>query len=62
MLLQMTRGFAVVLLLTLGCAAQTQGRPEIVSPFGVKFYSQPDEKGVVVEAEKKLAADPRTCP
>ena len=59
MLLQMTRGFAVVLLLTLGCAAQTQGRPEIVSPFGVKFYSQPDEKGVVVEAEKKLAADPR---
>lgn len=41
------------------CAGQTPNQPELVSPFGVKFYSQPDEKNQIVEAEKKLAADPK---
>ncbi|MEK6299406.1 MAG: tetratricopeptide repeat protein [Acidobacteriota bacterium] len=40
-------------------AAQRDGAPELVSPLGVKFYSQPDEKGAVAEAENKLAADPK---
>jgi len=46
-----------MLLLSLICVAQTQ--PEVVSPLGAKFYSQPDEKSVVAEAEKNLTADPR---
>jgi tetratricopeptide (TPR) repeat protein len=41
------------------CAGQTPSQPELVSPLGVKFYSQPDEKNQVAEAEKKLAADPK---
>ena len=40
------------------CAAD---RPllEVTSPLGTKFYSKPDEKGVVAAAEKALAADPK---
>src|SRR6185503_8068752 len=41
------------------CASQTPNQPELVSPFGAKFYSQPDDKNQIVEAEKKLAADPK---
>ncbi|HLF84453.1 MAG TPA: tetratricopeptide repeat protein [Blastocatellia bacterium] len=59
MLLRLTRSTAMVLMVALICGAQTQSQPEVVSPLGAKFYSQPDEKSVVAEAEKKLAADPR---
>src|ERR1700757_443801 len=34
-------------------------RPELRSPLGREFQSQPDEKGVVAAAEKALAADPK---
>lgn len=55
--------FAVVLVfaLTISVLAQTDKEPEVVSPLGAKFYSQPDEKGEVAEAEKKLAADPKNA-
>jgi tetratricopeptide (TPR) repeat protein len=39
--------------------AQNTGMPEYVSPSGAKFYAQADEKNVVAEAQKKLAADPQ---
>jgi tetratricopeptide (TPR) repeat protein len=32
--------------------------PEVVSPLGARFYSKPDEKNAIAEAEKQLAADP----
>jgi tetratricopeptide (TPR) repeat protein len=32
---------------------------EITSPLGAKFYSKPDDKGVVAAAEKAVAADPK---
>ena len=53
--------FALVTIsvLSISVLAQTAGEPEAVSPTGVKFYSMPDEKGVVAEAEKNLAADPK---
>jgi tetratricopeptide (TPR) repeat protein len=40
-------------------AAAAQPRLELTSPLGTKFYSLPDEKGVVAQAEKALAADPK---
>lgn len=40
------------------CAVQAQ-QPEITSLLGIKFYAQNDEKGEVVAAEQKLAADPK---
>lgn len=49
----------IVLVLAVPAAAQGDSAPEVVSPLGAKFYAQPDEKGVVAEAEKKLAADPK---
>ena len=49
----------LLLLLPFSSLAQTAGPPEFVSPAGEKFYAQPDEKNVVAEAEKKLAADPK---
>jgi tetratricopeptide (TPR) repeat protein len=57
MLIPVSRVCGVLFIAALTCAAQTPGQPEAVSPSGVKFFSQPDEKGVVAEAEKKLAAD-----
>jgi tetratricopeptide (TPR) repeat protein len=39
--------------------AQTATQPEYISPAGVKFYAQKDEKNAVAEAETKLATDPR---
>ena len=33
--------------------------PEVVSPFGEKFYADPDTKGNVAKAESELAADPK---
>lgn len=48
--------FAILLIAS---AAFAQGTPEVVSPFGAKFYAQADEKKVVAEAEMKLKADPQ---
>jgi tetratricopeptide (TPR) repeat protein len=59
MLIPVSRVSWVLLMIALACAAQTPGQPEATSPSGAKFFSQPDEKGVVAEAEKKLAADPK---
>jgi tetratricopeptide (TPR) repeat protein len=59
MLKRLTSSAAAILMLLFTASAQTQGEPEIVSPLGVKFYAQADEKGQVAEAEKKLAADPK---
>lgn len=36
-----------------------QAKLEITSPLGTRFYSIPDEKGAVAEAQKNLATDPR---
>jgi acetylornithine deacetylase/succinyl-diaminopimelate desuccinylase-like protein len=41
------------------CLAQAETKLEVTSALGTKFYSLPDEKGVVAAAEKALAADPR---
>jgi tetratricopeptide (TPR) repeat protein len=46
-------------ILPLIVSAQNPPPPEYVSPFGAKFYPQPDEKNTVAEAEKQLAADPK---
>ncbi|MEW6129309.1 MAG: tetratricopeptide repeat protein [Acidobacteriota bacterium] len=51
--------FLFLLMFACGVAAQTAGTPEMISPNGVKFYANPDEKNVVAEAEQKLAADPK---
>lgn len=59
MLLSITRVSMTMWILVFAGAAQTQNQPEVVSPVGTKFYSQPDEKGIVAEAEKKLEADPK---
>jgi len=49
-------------LLALAASAQTaQPVLEVTSPLGTKFYSLPDEKGVVNEAAKNLAADPKNA-
>ncbi len=48
--------FIILLFAAFGFA---QGTPEVVSPFGTKFYAQPDEKNVIAEAEKKLEANPQ---
>src|SRR6185369_17837108 len=59
MLRRLIGAAAILMSLALICAGQTTGQPELVSPFGVKFYSQPDEKNQIIEAEKKLAGDPK---
>jgi tetratricopeptide (TPR) repeat protein len=43
--------------LALSAAATVQTRLEFTSKLGAKFYSLPDEKATIAEAEKKLAAD-----
>jgi len=50
-----------VLACLLAGAAAAQPRLEVTSPLGTKFYSLADAKGVVAEAEKKLAADPKNA-
>ena len=52
-------GVLMFMLLGVSTAAQSEGAPEVISPGGARFFAQPDEKGVVAEAEKKLAADPK---
>lgn len=49
--------FFAILLIAISTFAQST--PEVVSPFGAKFYAQPDEKNVIAEAQKKLEADPQ---
>src|SRR5262245_16114787 len=60
MLVPLTRVIGVLLISALAGAAQAPAQPEVVSPSGAKFFSQLDEKGIVAEAEKKLAADPKS--
>lgn len=49
----------ILLMAGLACGdAAAQEKPELVSPLGAKFYARPDEKGIIAEAERKLAADP----
>lgn len=53
---------ALVFILSFALVSRAQtppAKPELISPLGGKFYAQPDEKGVVVEAKKKLAAEPQ---
>jgi tetratricopeptide (TPR) repeat protein len=50
---------AALLVLAAAASAQTvKTLPEVTSPLGATFYSLPDEKGVVAEARKNVAADP----
>lgn len=49
---------ALALMLSISATAQTPGAPEVISPLGAKFYSNADEKNEVLEAQRKLAADP----
>jgi tetratricopeptide (TPR) repeat protein len=58
MRLRLTLATVMIMLLSVGSAAQTQSQPEVISPLGAKFYSQPDEKRQVAEAENKLTANP----
>jgi tetratricopeptide (TPR) repeat protein len=51
--------FSVAFALALPALARAQGEAEAVSPAGVKYYPQADEKNIVAEAEKKLASDPK---
>ncbi len=53
----MHRLFSLACLLAF--AASAQPRLEVTSLLGTKFYSLADGKGVVAEAEKSLAADPK---
>ncbi len=54
------RLLAAVSTFGLACAALGQsGKLEFTSELGRKFYSLPDDKGVVAEARKKSDADPK---
>src|SRR5882724_11654542 len=48
---------SIIVVLTTSLFGQS-GRVEFKSPNGREFQSQPDEKGVVAEAQKVLAASP----
>ena len=49
---------ALVLFAAVASAQTAQTVFEVTSPLGISYYSLPDEKGVVAEARKNLAADP----
>src|SRR5215469_2293657 len=49
----------IALVLCVAFIASSQPRLEVTSTLGTKFYSLPDDKGVVAAAEKALAADPK---
>ena len=49
----------IALVLCVPFIASSQPRLEVTSVLGTKFYSLPDDKGVVAAAEKALAGDPR---
>ncbi len=38
--------------------AKSEIKPEILSPLGVKHYSQPEDKGEIAKAQEKVASDP----
>ncbi len=52
-----------ILFAAVAAAAFGQSGPilEVTSPLGTKFYSIPDDKGVVAEAQKASAADPHNA-
>ncbi len=56
-----TRRAALVAFLAFSALAQDTAKPrlEVTSKLGTKFYSLPDEKGVVAAAMKASAADPK---
>lgn len=54
----MHRALCLACLAAISAGAQT--RLELTSPLGTKFYSLPDEKGVVAAAESALAANPKS--
>ncbi|HYP25481.1 MAG TPA: tetratricopeptide repeat protein [Blastocatellia bacterium] len=56
---RLTAALFALALLCGSAFGQAGGEPEVVSALGKKFYALPDEKNVIAEAEKKLAADPR---
>jgi tetratricopeptide (TPR) repeat protein len=49
----------VISSLLLAVSLQAATFLEVTSPLGTKFYSLPDDKGIVAEAQKNLAADPK---
>jgi tetratricopeptide (TPR) repeat protein len=58
----MKRTHQAILVATLAVATlhgQSAARPEVTSPLGRTFQSQPDDKAVVSAAENALAADPK---
>ena len=59
MLLRVVFTLLTCLVCALPAFSQTASEPEYVSPSGIKYFSQADEKNVVAEAEKKLASDPK---
>jgi tetratricopeptide (TPR) repeat protein len=58
MLYRLFGASSIILAIAAGTIAQT-ATPELISPLGVKFYAQADEKGEIEQAQKKLAADPK---
>jgi tetratricopeptide (TPR) repeat protein len=48
----------ILVLALLGLGGPPQS-PEVISPFGEKFYADADTKGAVAKAEAELAADPK---
>lgn len=54
------RACLILSAVVLALAAQAQTL-QVTSTLGTKFYSLPDEKGVVAEAQKNLAADPKNA-
>ena len=49
------------LLLAIIPAVLAQPKLEVTSPLGTKFYSLPDEKNAIAEAQKNLNADPKNA-
>ena len=50
----------IALLFWVAAALPAQPRLEVTTVLGTKFYSLPDEKGIVAAAETDLAADPKS--
>src|SRR5580658_1074805 len=59
MLVSMTAFRIFCCVFSLGPGLFGQTKLEVTSPLGTKFYSIPDEKKVVPEAQKALAAEPK---
>jgi tetratricopeptide (TPR) repeat protein len=50
-----------LLLAVLPAMLLAQPKLELTSPLGTKYFSLPDEKGAIAEAEKALKADPKNA-